>query len=571
MLKGTGASGGIGIGYVKVVRDQKPVYERRRVRNTDEELKRLHNAVKSFVETTEQLAEKVEAEAGKKEAGILRGHIMILKDPVLAYEIEKLINGGECAEAAVEQICNMFISVFASKDDDLTQQRAADMEDLKSRLIKHLLGMDEVRLSPLLPDTVICARELTPSMTAGLDRKNVAGFITEKGGETSHCAILARALDIPAVLGTEGIVNRVCDGQRIILDGETGEIIIQPDKSTEEKFRRIQEDYYNRRELLRHYLGKPTTDADGNRFSVLCNIGNDSDVNKAIDSDGEGVGLFRTEFLYLDRKTEPDEQEQFEVYRSAALKMSGKPVVIRTFDIGGDKEVPYLEMDSEANPFLGIRAIRYCCIHPEMLRSQLRAILRASAFGDLRILIPMVSDIPELIFVKNMIGEIKTELREKDIAFNEDIKVGVMIETPSACLTADILAKESDFFSIGTNDLIQYTMAADRGNSQMGYLYSVFKLSVLRAIRHTISCAKAEGIPVEMCGEAAADPLLIPLLISYGLDSFSVSPTSVLTIRKEISRYTKQRSDEIAAAVEGMTDAEEIKKYLRSQIMENAE
>ena len=490
---------------------------------------------------------------------------MILNDPVLRSEIEKLISGGECAEAAVEQICNMFISVFSARDDELTKQRAADMEDLKSRLIRHLLGIDEVRFTSLPPDTVICIRELTPSMTAGLDREHVAGFITEKGGETSHCAILARALNIPAVLGAEGIVDLVGNGERIILDGDSGEIIYQPDENKLKEYQDKKRLYDEQTELLRNYRGKKTADADGKEYSVLCNIGTVDDIDKVIEGDGEGVGLFRTEFVFLDRKMEPSEQEQFEAYRSAALKMNGRPVVIRTFDIGGDKEVPYLEMKEEENPFLGRRAIRYCMAHPEVIARQLRAIIKASAFGNIKILIPMISDIAELRFVKSMINEIKTELTKKHIAFDMNIKVGVMIETPSACLIADMLAKEADFFSIGTNDLIQYTMAADRGNSDVGYLYSVFKPSVLRAIRHTIKCASDEGINVEMCGEAAANPLMTPLLISFGLDEFSVSTSAVLKIRGEISHYTKQKADELTQTVMQMTSSVEIKEYLKEQ------
>ena len=565
MVRGTGASSGIGIGYVKVIHDRKPVFERRRIRDTHAELEKLESAVSSFTLATEELAEKLEKEAGEKEASILRGHIMILNDPVLRSEIEKLISGGECAEAAVEQICNMFISVFSARDDELTRQRAADMEDLKSRLIRHLLGMDEVRFTCLPPDTVICIRELTPSMTAGLDKEHIAGFITEKGGETSHCAILARALNIPAVLGAEGIADLVENGDRIILDGDSGEIIHLPDEKKLSEYQNKKRLYDERTELLRNFRGRKTVDADGNEYSVLCNIGTAEDADKVIDGDGEGVGLFRTEFLFLDRKTEQSEQEQFEAYRSATLKMKGKPVVIRTFDIGGDKEVPYLGMKEEENPFLGRRAIRYCMIHPEIIARQLRAIIKASAYGDVKILIPMIADVTELRFVKSMINEIKTELDIKKIAFDKDIQVGVMIETPSACLIADILAKEADFFSIGTNDLIQYTMAADRGNADVGYLYSVFKPSVLRAIRHTIKCANDEGIMVEMCGEAAANPLMTPLLISFGLDKFSVSASSVLKIRGEISRYTKERADELTHAVMQMECSDEIKEYLSRQ------
>lgn len=562
MVRGTGVSEGIGIGFVHILKEQKPVFERHSITDVEKELEKLRNAVGSFVISTEKLAEKLKNEAGEKEADILNGHIMIMKDPVLTSEIEKLIQGGECAESAVEQICNMFISVFSARDDELTRQRAADMEDLKDRLIKHLIGADDIQLSTLPPDTILCARELTPSMTAGIDKEHIAGIITEKGGETSHCAIIARACGIPAVSGAEGIMQLVHDGQKAVIDGATGEIILSPDEETMELCREKKAQYDESVSILRSYKGKPTLNSDGEKYSVLCNVGNAEDIDKVLSGDGEGIGLFRTEFLFMDRKKSPDEQEQFEVYRTAALKMQGRPVIIRTIDIGGDKDIPYMEMDEEDNPFLGLRAVRYCMKHPDILHEQLRAILRASAFGDVKILVPMIADIGELRFVRNMTEDIKKQLSAEGKAFNENIETGVMIETPSACLISDILAKEADFFSIGTNDLIQYTMAADRGNSDVSYLYSVFKPSVLRAIKYTISSAKAAGIPVEMCGEAAADRLMTPLLISFGLDSFSVSPSSVLAIRREISLYTKEKADRITEAVMQMSSSEEIKEYL---------
>ena len=562
MVRGTGVSEGIGIGFVHILKEQKPVFERHSITDVEKELEKLRNAVDSFVLSTEKLAEKLKNEAGEKEADILNGHIMIMKDPVLTSEIEKLIQGGECAESAVEQICNMFISVFSARDDELTRQRAADMEDLKDRLIKHLIGADDIQLSTLPPDTILCARELTPSMTAGMDKEHIAGIITEKGGETSHCAIIARACGIPAVSGAEGIMQLVHDGQKAVIDGATGEIIRSPDEETMELCREKKAQYDESVSILRSYKGKPTLNSDGERYSILCNVGNAEDIDKVLSGDGEGIGLFRTEFLSMNRKKSPDEQEQFEVYRTAALKMQGRPVIIRTIDIGGDKDIPYMEMDEEDNPFLGLRAVRYCMKHPDILHEQLRAILRASAFGDVKILVPMIADIGELRFVRNMTEDIKKQLSAEGKAFNENIETGVMIETPSACLISDILAKEADFFSIGTNDLIQYTMAADRGNSDVSYLYSVFKPSVLRAIKYTISSAKAAGIPVEMCGEAAADRLMTPLLISFGLDSFSVSPSSVLAIRREISLYTKEKADRITEAVMQMSSSEEIKEYL---------
>lgn len=566
MLNGMGASGGIGIGKVLLVKEQTISYEKHSVSDIPSELKRYRNAVEEFIEKTNILAEKIGDTAGEKEARILKGHILMIKDPFMNDEIEKLIEGGECAESAVEDICNMFINMFSAADDDFTRQRSADVSDLKVRLMKILLDIDDIDISSVPPQTVICVNDLTPSMTAGMDRKNIVGIITETGGMTSHSAILARALEVPAVLNVKNVVDTLKSSDNVIIDGTHGEVLVNPSSSEISEYTVKKEKYLKKKDELKKYIGQPTKTSDGTKVELVCNIGSTEDADKVLQCDGEGVGLFRTEFLFMDRTQTPSEDEQFEAYKTVAMKMKGKPVIIRTLDVGGDKDIPYLHMPKEDNPFLGYRAVRYCLGNRELYSAQLKALLRAGAFGNIRIMIPMVTCIEEIREVKAMIEELKKQLDADSIEYNRDIRTGVMIETPSSSIIADVLAKEVDFFSIGTNDLTQYTMAVDRGNANVSYLYSVFNPSVLRSIKRIITCAKAEGIPVGMCGEAAADKMLIPLLISFGLDEFSVSASSVLETRKTISEWSKQSADEITEKAMQLSTAEEVISYLKEKI-----
>lgn len=566
MLYGTAASEGIGLGRVMIIEEQNLAYEKVTVTDCEAEIKRFRNAVEAFCNNTSARAELLRKSAGDKEAEILEGHIQIIRDPYLCGEIEKLINDSQCAEAALEYMCDMFITMFSAADDELTKQRAADVRDIKTGVLSILLGINDVNISAAPKNTIIVAKELTPSMTAGINRENIVGIITEAGGRTSHTAILARALEIPAVLSVENATTMLSAGEFVIVDGTNGEVVTSPDDGCIEKYTSKRIEFLKQRRELENYRGKSTVSADGVQYELFCNIGKPDDALKAVEADGEGVGLFRTEFLFMDRTQAPDEEEQFNAYKKTALILKGKPLIIRTLDIGGDKDIPYMGLKKEENPFLGFRAIRYCLKNSDLFKTQLRAILRASAYGDIRIMFPLITTVDELRGAKELLEEAKSELRAEKKDFNESIMTGIMIETPSASLIADLLAKESDFFSIGTNDLTGYTMASDRGNADVSHLNSPLQPSVLRSIKHTIECGARNNIPVGMCGEAAANPLMIPLLISFGLNEFSVSAPSVLKVRKAISGWTKAEADSVASRVLEMTTEKEIEDYLRQVI-----
>lgn len=564
MLYGTAASEGIGIGKVMKIEEHSLEYENITVTDTQAEAERFKKAVEEFCLNTSAQVESLKKTAGDKEAEILNGHIEIVKDPYLCGEIDKLISAGQCAEAALEQMCDMFIQMFSAADDELIRQRAADMRDVKTSLLSILLGVREVNISQAPKDTILVVKELTPSMTAGINKDNIVGIITETGGKTSHSAILARALEIPAVLSVSDVTEKFSDGDFVIVDGTNGEVIDSPDDNAIRKYTEKRSEFMKERRELENYRGKKTVSASGEEYELFCNIGKPEDALKAVEADGEGVGLFRTEFLFMDRTQVPDENEQFEAYKKAAIVLKGKPLIIRNLDIGGDKEIPYLGLQKEENPFLGFRAIRYCLKNTELFKTQLKAILRASAFGDIRIMFPLVTTIDELREGRALLEQAKAELKADGIEFNDDIMTGIMMETPSATMIADILAKEADFFSIGTNDLTGYTMASDRGNADVSYLYSPLQPSVLRSIKYIIECAAENNIPVGMCGEAAANPLMVPLLISFGLTEFSVSAPSVLKVRKLISMWTKEEADKVSQKVLSMSTEKEITDYLKS-------
>lgn len=563
MYKGIAGSEGIGIGTVVLIEEHEINIETKRVEETGAEIERLQNAIEKFVADTNVMAEKMDITVGKKDADILRGHIQMLQDPMIEEQISALIISEKItAEMAVEQVLEQTAEMFSQIPDELLQQRATDFRDIKTRMLKILLGIEDVDISQVPAGTVIVARDLTPSMTAGINPENIEGILTEVGGRTSHSAILARAMEVPAVLSIENICSIAKNGDKVVLDGTSGEAILNPDDETVEKFKKMYSDYQNEKALLKEYAGKPSQTKDGVKVELVCNIGKPADANKAVECDGEGIGLFRTEFLFMDRGSMPTEEEQFEAYKEVAEKMKGKPVIIRTLDIGGDKDVPYLGLEHEDNPFLGFRAIRYCLQRKDIYEIQLKALLRASAFGKIKIMVPLVTGVDELRQVKAMIKDIMAELDKEGVAYNKNIEVGVMMETPAACMMADALAKEAAFFSIGTNDLTGYTMAVDRGNAKVAYLYSTYNPAVLRAIKRIIECGKKEGIMVGMCGEAAADSKLIPLLLAFGLDEFSVSATSVLKTRKTISDCTMDECKALADKVMECVTEEEVLEIL---------
>lgn len=559
MFKGIAGSEGIGIGRVVIIEEHEAVIEDKTITDVDAEIQRVQSAIEKFVNVTTEMADKMEATVGAKDADILRGHIMLLRDPTIEEQIVALIRSEKVtAEKALDQVLEQTAELFAQIPDELLQQRATDFRDIKTRIVKILLGIEELDISAVPAGTVLVAKDLTPSMTAGIVPENIAGVLTEVGGRTSHSAILARAMEIPAVLSIEGICSQVKNGDMVVLDGTRGEAIVNPDEATISEYEKKLEEYRKEKELLKKYTGKPTVSKDGTKAELVCNIGKPEDAKKAAECDGEGIGLFRTEFLFMDRDSLPTEEEQFEAYKSAAETMAGKPVIIRTLDIGGDKEIPYLGLEKEDNPFLGFRAIRFCLQRKDIYETQLKALVRASAFGKIKVMVPLVTGLDELRQVKAMIADIMKEYDAAGVAYNKDLEVGVMMETPAACLMADALAKEAAFFSIGTNDLTGYTMAVDRGNAKVAYLYSTYNPAVLRAIKRIIECGKKEGIMVGMCGEAAADEKLIPLLLAFGLDEFSVSATSVLRTRKTISECDIKECRELADRVMKCVTEEEV-------------
>lgn len=564
MNKGIAGSAGYGVGKVVIISDAKPEYENRTITDTDAEIKRYDDAVAAFTEKTHAMAEAMKESVGEHNAEILEGHILLLTDPGMDEITKGAIMSGTCAEAAFESTCDMFAGMFQMADDELTRQRATDIGDIKVRMLKILTGTPDVNISEVPAGTILVAEDLTPSMTAGIVKENVAGIITAVGGKTSHSAILARALEIPAVLSVDGIVDMVSDGMTAVVDGCDGICILDPSPEEIEEYQAKREKYLSDKALLEVYRGKDTVTADGAKVHLYGNIGNPEDAKQVAACDGEGVGLFRTEFLFMGASELPSEEEQFQAYRAAAETMEGREVIIRTLDVGGDKDIPYLGLEKEDNPFLGFRAVRYCLQNKDSYRVQLRALLRASAFGDIKIMVPLVTCVDEIRSVKALVKELMAELDAENIAYNKDIQVGAMIETPAASLIADLLAKEADFFSIGTNDLTQYTMAVDRGNAKVAYLYSSYNPAVLRSMKNIIEAANAAGIMVGMCGEAAADPLLIPLLISFGLGEFSVSATSVLATRGTIAKWSKAEADELAAKALSLATETEVAELLKA-------
>ena len=565
MLKGIAASGGIGIGRALVIKPQSLNYTPHTVTDTDAETARFDKSVDEFCSETAARVEALRKNSENIDADIINGHISMVRDPYMLGEVRKLIREGKCAESAFESICDSFITIFSSAEEDIIRQRAADMKDVKAGVMRCLLGIKELKLDNIPEGSVLVARELTPSMTAGIKKENIAAMITETGSSTSHCAILARLFEIPSVMSIPGLMRKVNDGDTIICDGTKGEVIISPDSSELKSYTDKREKYLRLKAELEPFRGLPTKCKSGRTFNLMCNIGSPDDAQRALDADCEGVGLFRTEFMFMNRSTLPTEEQQFEEYKKTALILNNKPLVIRTIDIGGDKDIPYMGLEKEENPFMGCRAVRYCLKMPTVFKAQIRAILRAGAYGRVSILIPMITCVEELIECKKIIESAKNELKAENEKYDPDMKVGVMIETASAAIIADILAGECDFFSIGSNDLTGYTMCCDRGNSSVDYLYSPFQPSVLRMIKHTIDCAKKKGIPVELCGEAAAYPMMIPLLISYGLDSFSVSPPSVLRVRRLIAEWDEARTRKISEQVSSLRSKAEIVDYLSAE------
>ena len=565
MLKGVGASSGIGIGTIVCIREESLDYSKVVFQGEAEEKARLKEAVDTFCKVTQEMAEDIRQRVGEKESEILSGQIMMLSDPFMTGQMEEMIASGSCAEAALDSVCQMYIEMFSNVDDELMRQRATDIRDIRTRMLRLLLGISSVDIASVPAGTVLAAKDLTPSMTVGLKKENISAILTEIGGKTSHSAILARALEIPAVLGIPQVLDQVSDGQQAIVDGESGEVILSPDEDTLKRYTAQWKEQQEQKAMLSVYRDRKTQDADDRNYELYSNIGSVAEAQIALENGAEGIGLFRTEFLFMDRTAMPTEQEQYEAYKAVSDIMQGKEVIIRTLDVGGDKEISYLKMESEQNPFLGWRAIRYCLEESDLFKVQLRALLRAGAeHKNIKIMLPLVTGVQEIRAAKQLLEECKQELAAQGIAYDDNIQVGIMIETPAAALIADLLAKEAAFFSIGTNDLTQYTLAVDRGNAKVENLYTTLHPAVLRSIRSIIRAAKEAKIPVGMCGEAAADPALIPLLLEFGLDEMSVSASSILKTRKIVSQWSQKETAEVEQKAMQLDEPQAVEEYLLS-------
>ena len=562
MLKGKGVSRGIGLGNVVVLKKVERKIEKKTIENeqVEHELERLHKALNEVINETEIQLKNISG----TESDIMQAYLMILQDPSLISETENAIKNDKYnAEYAVEVGFNSVVQIFQNMDDEYMASRAGDILDIKNRVLGKMLNEKTIDLSNLKPNTIIVATELTTSETAKLDFKNISGIITEIGGENSHTSIMARTHAIPAITGIENATSILKNDDNVAIDGTLGEIYVNPTEEEKQKLLTLQKQLEEEKLELEKYKNEETKTIDGTKVKLYANIGILKDVEVAIKNTAEGIGLFRSEFLYMDSDTMPTEKSQFEVYKNVAEMMQDKEVIIRTLDIGGDKELKYLKLEKEANPFLGFRAIRLSLDNLPLFKTQLRAILRASAFGKIEIMFPMISSIDELRQAKKVLEECKKELDDENIEYDKNIKVGIMIEIPSAALIADKLAKECAFFSIGTNDLIQYTVAVERGNEKISKLYTKFHPAVIKLIKMAIDGAHSANIICGMCGEAAGDPLFIPILIGLGLDEFSMNSNSLLKARMTINNLEKEKCEKITEEVLKMSSAVEVEERLK--------
>ncbi|MCC0729623.1 phosphoenolpyruvate--protein phosphotransferase [Clostridioides sp. ZZV14-6048] len=563
--KGIGASPGIALGKALVVEHSELVIEKKSIDNVEAEVAKLENAVVVSKEELIKVKEKASQELGEEEAEIFEAHLLVLEDPeLIGSAIDKIKTENVNAEYALNEIKEMFVSMFESMDNEYMKERVADIKDVTNRILRHILGIKVVDLSALSEEVVLIAHDLTPSDTATMNKKMVLGFLTDIGGRTSHTAIMSRTLEIAAIVGLSDITSNVKDGDFVVFNGDTGEVIVNPDEDTINKYTELKAKYEEERKALQLLKGKQSVTLDGKHVELAGNIGTPNDIEGLIKNDAEGVGLYRTEFLYMDRDSFPTEEIQYEAYKAVLEGMEGKPIVIRTLDIGGDKELSYLTMELEMNPFLGYRAIRLCLDRTDIFKTQLRALYRASVHGRLRIMFPMISSLEELLQAKEVVKEVLAELDSEGIAYAKDVEIGMMIEVPSAAVISDVLAKHVDFFSIGTNDLIQYTCAVDRMNQKISYLYNQFNPAVLRLIKTVIDNAHKEGKWAGMCGESAGDQKMIPILLGMGLDEFSMSPISILPARKLITSVKEADMKKLADEVLNMGTAEEIKRYIET-------
>ena len=567
MILGTGASPGIAMGKILLLQNQELIIEKKIINDKDAEKTKFLKALDASKDELSRIKDKALKELGEEKAAIFESHLMVLEDPELISSTENKIEAQEFnADYAFKAVTTEFISIFEAMDNEYMRERAADIKDVSQRVLRHLLGIASVDLSILKEEVLLVSNDLTPSETATMDKEKVLGFLTNIGGRTSHTAIMARSLEIPAVVGLGNITTTVNPGDYVIINGDSGKVIVNPTAEDIAYYNKLKEECEKIKQSLQSFKNQESVTFDGRKVELAGNIGTPKDITGLINNGAEGVGLYRTEFIYMDRDSLPSEEEQFNSYKTVLEALSPKPVVIRTLDAGGDKELCYLNTDKEMNPFLGYRAIRICLSEKDLFKTQLRALLRASVFGNLKIMFPMISSLEELLLAKNILDEVKAELCASNIPYASKVEVGMMIEVPSAAIISDILAKHVDFFSIGTNDLIQYTCAVDRMNEKIHHLYSPYNPAVLRLIKMVIDNGHKEGIWVGMCGEMAGDKKIIPILLGMGLDEFSMSPISILPARKLIHSLSYNTMKDFADTVLTMSTSEEIEKYLDTNL-----
>jgi phosphoenolpyruvate--protein phosphotransferase (EC 2.7.3.9) len=566
-IKGIAASNGIAIAKAYRLVEPDLRSEKRTISDPRAEIERFRSALEESKGQISLIRENALKNMGADKAAIFDAHLLVLNDPEFVSPIEEKITHERVnAEYALKETSNQFVSVFEQMDNEYMRERAADVRDVTKRLLANLLGVSLPNPSLIDEEVIIVAHDLTPSDTAQLNRKFVKGFTTDIGGRTSHSAIMARSLEIPAVVGTKTATEMIRDGDLLIIDGNAGEVHINPTEELLAQYREKKAAYERQLAEWAKLLNEPSVTKDGHRVELVANIGTPSDVEGALKHGAEGIGLFRTEFLYMDSEVLPDEQSQYEAYKTVLEGMKGKPVIVRTLDIGGDKKLPYLPLPAEMNPFLGFRAIRLCLERTDIFRTQLRALLRASVHGNLKIMFPMIATLDEFRKAKAIFLEEKENLRKEGVEVSDSIELGIMVEIPSAAVLADQFAKEVDFFSIGTNDLIQYTMAADRMNEHVSYLYQPYNPSILRLVKKVIDASHREGKWTGMCGEMAGDETAIPLLLGLGLDEFSMSATSILKARSLIRNLSKQEMEELAEQALQMSTVDEVIDLVHSKV-----
>lgn len=562
-MQGKGVSNGIGLGKIVILNNEEIKPEKIKVENTEKEIEIFKKALYDVIEEVNELLSRISG----TEKEIMEAYLMILEDQMLADETINVIKGENCnAEYGVEMGFDKIIKMFEQIDDNYMASRSSDIKDMKEKVLSKILKKETVNLSKLPKNTIIATKELKTSDTAKLDLKNVAGIITEMGGINSHMSIMARNHDIPAIVGVKDLLSNINNNDFVAINGETGEIVVNPTKEECIKLEEMKQAVAKEKDELEKYKDKETVTLDGHSVQIFANIGIPQDVESAIENSAEGVGLFRTEFLYMNSNTCPTEEDQFEAYKSVAENLKGKRAVIRTLDIGGDKNIKYMNLPEEQNPFLGYRAIRICLDDVSLFKTQLRAILRASNYGNLAIMLPMISSVEELREAKSIIQEVKDELKNKNIKFDENIEVGIMIEIPSAALMAESLAKECDFFSIGTNDLIQYTVAVERGNEKIEKLYSKYHPAVIKLIKLAIDGAHKNDIYCGMCGEAASRPAFIPLLIGLGLDEFSMNSNKILNARMMIRNLNYEDCKKLAEKALTLSSSTDVEMFLKKDL-----